>query len=204
MKPDGNPERKLGRAVLIARQAMRTEGLAILAASRRLGGETERAADLIIACPSKVVTTGLGKSGLVARKIAATLTATGTPALYLHPVDALHGDMAILSRTDVLLVVSRSGATPELVRLLDHLDTILAGGLLKAGIIGTPESPLALRMDAVLDASVEKEADPLGLVPTASTAVAMALGDALACVLMRERGIRAEDLDRMHPAGRGV
>lgn len=188
---------------VIARRAMRTEGLAILISANRaaVSEGLERAAQAILSHhPTRVVTTGLGKSGLVARKVAATFTATGQPALFLHPVDALHGDLGILDDHDVLLMVSRSGATPE---LFDLLDAVAHLNLRKIGIIGTPGSPLALRVDESIDTSVNNEADPLGLVPTASTAVAMAIGDALACALMAARGITAADLERLHPAGVG-
>lgn len=187
---------------LTSRQAalrcMRIEGLAILAAASRITGAMDQAVDLILSYRSKVVATGIGKSGLVARKLAATLCATGQPAVYLHPVDALHGDLGVLDERDVLLVISRGGATPELLELLD-----LRPKHSRIGIIGTRDSPLAAKMNVLFDAAVEEEADHLGLVPTASTVVAMAIGDALACALMRWRAIKPYDLDWLHPAGRG-
>jgi arabinose-5-phosphate isomerase len=186
---------------------MRDEGLAILEAADWLRGSMNRAAELILGMVGdtmdihgKVVTTGVGKSGMVARKLAATLNATGQPAVYLHPVDALHGDLGIVADNDVVILVSRSGATLELIELLDHL-----GGLWSTiGIIGTPDSPLAGRVECCLDASAGNKANHLGLVPTASAAVAMAIGDGLACALMQARGITREDLVRLHPAGSSI
>lgn len=187
----------------MAWQCMHAEGWAILNAADRISGTIGRAVDLILASRSKVVTTGVGKSGLVARKLAATFNATGQPAVYLHPVEALHGDLGILNGNDILIVISRSGDTPELVGLLDCLENDFGfDANLAIGIIGAPNSPLAQRIPVVLDASVEREADYLDLLPTASTAVAMAVGDALACALMARRGIGAEDLARLHPAGK--
>lgn len=192
--------KKISPALATARRAMRAEGLAILRAANRMGDVLDQAAAVLLSCRGKVVVTGLGKSGLVARKIAATLCATGQPAVYLHPVEALHGDLGVLGPGDVLIVVSCSGATPELVRLLEHLD----GAPRSIGIFGTLDSPMTGWMSVVLDGSVEYEADHMGLVPTASAAVAMAMGDALACALMRARGITAADLDWLHPAGRRI
>lgn len=187
-----------------ARTAMVVEAKAIMAAYHRLGDDFCRAVQTILDHQGKVVVTGLGKSGLVARKLAATLCSTGTPAVYLHPVEALHGDIGIVAQGNPVIMISRSGATPELVGLVEALRRMVLVDTPLIGIVGTPGSWLALTANVVLDVSFEREADPLNLVPTASAAVAMAIGDALACVLMHARGVTAEDLRRLHPAGNGT
>jgi arabinose-5-phosphate isomerase len=157
-----------------------------------------RAVQLLYDCTGRVVVTGLGKSGIVAKKIAATLTSTGTPSLYLHPVEAAHGDMGILAAEDVLLVVSYSGAN-------DELDEVLAAcQRLRIPIValtGSPNSLLAQRSDLVVDCRVPEEACPLGLAPTASTTAALAVGDALAVALLQRRDFRPEQFAQMHPSG---
>jgi arabinose-5-phosphate isomerase len=183
----------------VARSAMEIEGEAILSAARRLNEDLCRATELILKQSGKLVITALGKSGLVGRKLVATLCSTGTPAVFVHPVEALHGDLGIFETGDPALMISKSGTTAELLRLvpvLRGLDSPLIG------ILGAPGSPLALQMDVVLDGSVRREADPQNLVPTASSAVALAIGDALACALMRARNFQGQDFGRYHPAGR--
>ncbi|HUG82206.1 MAG TPA: KpsF/GutQ family sugar-phosphate isomerase [Bryobacterales bacterium] len=181
-----------------ARSAMETESGAILSASTRLDGTLLQAVDLMLAEPGKVVVTGVGKSGVVGRNIAATLLSTGTQAVFLHPVEAAHGDLGIYTPGDVTLMVSKSGTTSELMRLLPTLREFESKLI---GIIGNPASPLAAKMDVVLDASVEREADPHNLVPTASSVVALALGHALAVALMTARGFSSEDFGGYHPGG---
>lgn len=176
------------------------EANALSRASERLGTEqVERAIRLLAACGGKVVVAGVGKSGLVARKIASTLTSTGTAAVYLHPSDALHGDLGLVAPTDVMVLLSNSGETDELIAMLPHLKhrhvPIIA-------IVGSLNSSLARNADAVLDASVEQEACPLNLAPTTSTIVALAIGDALAATLMQVKGITSQDFALNHPAGR--
>jgi len=181
-----------------AREAMEIEAEAIRAAGRRLDDNLSRAVDLILAHPGKVVVTGLGKSGHVARKIVATLCSTGTPAVFLHPAEALHGDLGIYSPGDPTLMVSKSGSTAELLDLIPFLREQPSP---RIGILGNPKSPLAAAMDVVLDASVEREADPDNMAPTASATVALVLGHALTVALMRARNFSVDDFGRYHPGG---
>jgi arabinose-5-phosphate isomerase len=181
-----------------AREAMEIEAEAIRAAGRRLDNNLSRAVDLILAHPGKIVVTGLGKSGHVARKIVATLCSTGTPAAFLHPAEALHGDLGIYSPGDPTLMVSKSGNTAELLDLIPFLRDLPSP---RIGILGNPKSPIAAAMDVVLDASVEREADPDNLVPTASATVALVLGHALTVALMRARNFSVDDFGRYHPGG---
>jgi len=181
-------------------QLLTLQAEAITQAMRRLQAEqVEHAVELLAACQGKVVLVGVGKSGIVARKIAATLTSTGTLGVYLHPSDALHGDLGMVSSADVALVLSNSGETDELVAMLPYLEhrqvSIIA-------IVGNLHSTLARRAQVVLDASVAKEACPLNLVPTASTTVALAIGDALAITLMQAKGLTPQGFALNHPAGR--
>jgi arabinose-5-phosphate isomerase len=181
-----------------ARKAMETEAQAILTASGRLDRKLLRAVELILEHSGKLVVIGLGKSGHIARKIVATLQSTGTPAVFLHPTEAAHGDLGVCQRGDSVLIVSKSGATAELLDLLPPLRELDAAFI---GILGNPASPLAREMDVVLDASIAREADPEGFTPTASSAVALALGDALAIALMQARAFTAEHFSRLHAGG---
>jgi arabinose-5-phosphate isomerase len=184
--------------VAVARAVLEAEAQAIAEAAARLDASFARAVEILAAHAGKVIVSGLGKSGNVAQKIAATLASTGTPAVYLHPTDALHGDLGVCSRGDPAILVSKSGATAELLRLvplLRQLDSPLIG------ILGNPAAPLARKADVVLDASVRREADMANVAPTSSAAAAMAIGDALALALMTARGFTAEDFHRRHPAG---
>jgi arabinose-5-phosphate isomerase len=176
------------------------EADAIAETARRIGrAEVERAIELLAACRGKVVVVGVGKSGNVAQKIAATLTSTGTPSVYLHPSDALHGGLGAVAREDAVVVVSNSGETDEILAMLPFLKhravPIIA-------LVGNLASSLAARADVCLDAGVEKEACPLNLAPTTSTTVALALGDALALTLMQFKRITPEEFALNHPAGR--
>ena len=166
--------------------------------SSRLGEPFERAVALILKHPGKVVLSGVGKSGLIAQKIAATLCSTGTPAIFLHSADAVHGDLGIFQPGDPAILISKSGATAEVVRLLP---TIRSLGSPIIALVGNINSPLSRQADVVIDLSVAAEADPLGLVPTTSAVVTLALGDALAVALMVERNFKASDFARFHPAG---
>jgi len=181
-----------------ARTAMETEARAILTASKRLQTDFLEAVDLILAHPGKLIVTGMGKSGHVGRKIVATLRSTGTPAVFLHPVEAAHGDLGLCQRGDPVLMISKSGATAELIALVRPLRELESRLI---GILGNLASPLAARMDVALDASVQREADPESFTPTASSAVALALGHALAVALMQARGFTAEQFGRYHPEG---
>jgi len=183
---------------------METEAQAILTASARLDQNLIRAVELILGHSGKLVVTGLGKSGHIARKIVATLQSTGTPAIFLHPTEAAHGDLGVCQPGDSVLMISKSGATAELLDLLPPLREIGKTREFKAafiGILGNPSSPLAREMDVVLDATVAREADPEGFTPTASSAAALALGDALAIALMQARSFTAEDFSRLHSGG---
>ena len=182
----------------VAGAAMQLEADAILAAASRLNGSFSRAVELILEQPGKVVVTGIGKSGHIARKIVATLCSTGTPAVFVHPAEAPHGDLGVCSPGDVALMISKSGTTAELLRLAPILRGL---GSKIVGILGNTASPLAAEMDVVLDASVRREADPHNVAPTVSAIVALALGHALAVALMQARKFTLEDFSRYHPAG---
>ena len=181
-----------------AREAMEIEAEAIRTAGRRLDDNLARAVDVILAHPGKLVVTGLGKSGHVARKIVATLCSTGTPAVFLHAAEASHGDLGIYAPGDPTLMVSKSGNTAELLDLIPFLRDLPSQ---RIGILGNAQSPLAAEMDVVLDASVEREADPDSLAPTASATVALVLGHALTVALMRARNFSVDDFGRYHPGG---
>ena len=181
-----------------ARAAMDIEAESIRCAATRLDGELIRAAELILAHPGKVVVTGIGKSGHIARKIVATLCSTGTAAVFLHPSEALHGDLGIYTPGDPTVLLSNHGSSAELqalIPLLRQFDSPLIG------ILGNPNSPLAAKVDLFLDASVEREADPHNLAPTASAVTALALGHALAIALMTARDFTPEQFGRFHPGG---
>jgi arabinose-5-phosphate isomerase len=181
-----------------AQQAMRIEADAVSRAARRLDGNLTCAVEIILAHPGKLVVTGLGKSGHVARKIVATLCGTGTPAVFLHAAEASHGDLGLYSPGDPTLMVSKSGNTFELLQLVPFLRELPSQ---RIGILGNPAAPLAAEMDVVLDASVERESDPENLAPTASATVALSLGHALAIALMRARNFSVQDFGRFHPGG---
>ncbi len=172
---------------------------AIEAASARLGESFVHALDLLDSCRGKVITTGVGKSGMVARKLAATLTSTGCPTVFLHPSEAMHGDLGIVLPHDVIIAFSNGGESEELLAILPAL---LARDVAMIAIVGNLVSTLAQRATVVLDASIEREACPLNLAPTTSVLVAMALGDALAMTLQKRRGFREEDYALNHPGGR--
>jgi len=181
-----------------ARRVLDVELAGLTAVRERIGPSFDRALDLLHSCRGKVVVTGVGKSGLVGRKIAATFASTGTPALFLHASEGSHGDLGVLAGGDVLVALSYSGESPELLHLLP-LAQRLAVPLLV--LSGTPQSSLARAADVMLDVSVPAEACPLGLAPTASTTAAMAVGDALAVALFEERGFTADDFALLHPGG---
>ncbi|MBN2507629.1 MAG: KpsF/GutQ family sugar-phosphate isomerase [Verrucomicrobia bacterium] len=182
----------------VAQAAMRCEAECLQAAADRLDRRLVRAVEIILLNPGKVVVSGLGKSGLIGQKIAATLCSTGTPAVFLHPADALHGDLGVYAPGDPTLLVSNSGATAELLRLIPLLRQFQSPLI---GILGNVKSPMATRVDLVLDATVAREADPANIAPTSSAVVAMALGDALASALIRARNFTLDDYARYHPAG---
>jgi arabinose-5-phosphate isomerase len=180
-------------------QLLRIESEAIAQTATRLDEtQVERVVDLLAKCKGKVVILGVGKSGIIGQKIAATMTSAGTAALYLHPSDALHGGLGIVQQDDVVIVLSNSGETEEIVAMLPYLKN---RGVPIVAIVGNLNSTLARRADAVLDASVDKEACPLNLAPTTSTTVALAIGDALAMTVMKVKGLTSDDFAVNHPAG---
>lgn len=183
----------------LARKVLETEAAAILALVARLDERFERAVQLLRECRGRVILTGMGKSGIICRKIAATLTSIGTPSFFLHPAEAIHGDLGVIQHDDVILALSYSGETDEILRLLE---TIRRLGAKLVAITGTPASTLAQAADVALDCSVAEEACPLNLVPTASTTAALAIGDALAMTLLVEKGFRQEDFANLHPGGK--
>jgi arabinose-5-phosphate isomerase len=182
-----------------ARRVLRIEAQAIQDVLARLDGSFERAVDVLFACKGRVVVSGMGKSGLIGRKISATFSSTGTPSFFLHPAEALHGDLGMLARGDTLLAVSYGGETEEIVRLLEALKRL---EISLVTLTGKTDSTLAQASDVVLDVSVKEEACSLNLAPTASTTVAMAVGDALAVALLERRGFQPDDFAALHPAGR--
>jgi arabinose-5-phosphate isomerase len=183
----------------LARKVLETEAAAILALIPRLDGGFDRAVDLLLKCRGRVILTGMGKSGIICRKIAATFTSTGTPAFFLHPAEAIHGDLGVVQRDDVVVALSYSGETDEILRLLE---TIKRLGAKLISVTGHASSSLAQAADVALDCSVAEEACPMNLVPTASTTAALAIGDALAMTLLVEKGFRQEDFANLHPGGK--
>jgi arabinose-5-phosphate isomerase len=182
-----------------ARRVLRIEAEALNELQARLDAGFERAVEMLLACKGRVVVTGMGKSGLIGRKIAATFSSTGTPSVFLHPAEALHGDLGMLQAGDAVLAVSYGGETEEIVALLATMKRL---GLPLVTLTGNPRSSLAQSSDVVLDTSVREEACTLNLAPTASTTAAMALGDALAVALLERRGFNHDDFAALHPGGR--
>jgi arabinose-5-phosphate isomerase len=181
-----------------ARRTLAAEVAGIAALSERLDGQFAAACRALLACEGRVIVTGMGKSGHVAGKIAATLASTGTPAFFLHPAEAGHGDLGMITRPDLLLALSNSGETAEILQLLPHLKRL---GVPLIALTGRSDSTLAQAADITLDASVGQEACPHNLAPTTSTTAALALGDALAVAVLEARGFSAEDFARRHPGG---
>ncbi len=182
----------------IGKNVLRTESDAIDLAVRRLDDQFVASVDLVLSTRGRVVITGMGKSGLIGKKIAATLTSTGTPAFFLHPSEALHGDIGIIMPDDVVVALSTSGETQEVVRLINFIKRI---GVKMIALVGRVDSTLARESDYHIDCSVEAEACPIGLVPTTSTTLTLAMGDALAIALMEKKGFREEDFRFNHPGG---
>ncbi len=180
------------------RHVLEIEAKAILALIDRLDQRFERAVSLMDLCQGRVVVTGIGKSGIIGRKIAATLASIGIPSAFLHPVEGIHGDLGMVSRGDVVLAISNSGETEELLKILPALKRL---GAPLISLIGNLDSMLAKNSDVALDVSVAEEACPLDLAPTASTTAALALGDALAMALLERKGVKPEDFARYHPGG---
>jgi arabinose-5-phosphate isomerase len=184
--------RAVGRRILLQ------EADAVARLAERLDARFEEAVEILYRTRGRVIVTGVGKSGIIARKLAATLTSTGTPATFLHPVDGLHGDLGIVSREDTGIFLSKSGATAELHGLMQYM---LRLGLPIVALTGKPDAPLGREATVVLDCGVGEEACPLDLAPTSSTTATLAMGDALAMVLLERKGFRPEDFARFHPGG---
>ncbi|MEO6526063.1 MAG: KpsF/GutQ family sugar-phosphate isomerase [Gemmatimonadaceae bacterium] len=182
----------------MGRRVIRLERDALALVEERLGEDFVRAVALIAACNGRVIIAGVGKSGLIGRKIAATLTSTGTPAAFLHPADSAHGDLGIVGANDVAILISKSGESDELLALLEHLQGL---GVRTIAITGDTSSALSRLCDVALDAWVREEACPHDLAPTTSTTAALAIGDALAVTLLEHKGFRREDFARLHPGG---
>ncbi len=180
------------------RRVLRMETEALAETERRIGDDFARAVETIHKSKGRVIVSGVGKSGLVGRKIAATLTSTGTPATFLHPADSVHGDLGIVGEFDVAILISKNGESDEILSLLDHLKRL---GVCTIALTGNAQSTLARNSDMTLDGWVKEEACPHDLAPTTSTTVALALGDALAIALLEEKGFNARDFARFHPGG---
>ena len=187
-----------GRVLSLAKKTFEIEASAVLDLASRIGDEFVHAVGLMVACPGRVVVMGMGKSGHIGRKIAATLASTGTPAMFVHPAEASHGDLGMIQAADVVLAISNSGESEELVAILPVLSRL---GVALIAMTGGGQSTLAKQARITLDTSVAKEACPLNLAPTASTTVQLAMGDALAVALLDARGFREEDFARSHPGG---
>lgn len=182
-----------------ARRVLKIEAQAIEDVLARLGAAFEQTVELLLGCKGRVVCSGMGKSGLVARKLSATFSSTGTPSFFLHPAEALHGDLGMLARGDAMLAISYGGETAEIVQLLEALKRL---EIPLVTLTGNPKSTLGAASAAAIDVSVKEEACPLNLAPTASTTAAMAVGDAIAVALLERRGFQHNDFAALHPAGR--
>jgi arabinose-5-phosphate isomerase len=180
------------------KEVLKIEAEAILSLMDRIGPDFEKAVHLILNAKGRLILTGIGKSGLIARKISATLNSTGTPSFFLHPTEAIHGDLGMVTRDDVVVAVSNSGNTSEIVTLLPMLKGI---GVKIISFTGSATSPIAAESDLLIDVGVEREACPMGLAPTASTTAALAMGDALAVALIHARRFSSKDFKRFHPGG---
>jgi arabinose-5-phosphate isomerase len=191
-------KKKKSEIIARGRRVLAMEGQALARAAERLDESFTRAVELLRDSDGRVIVAGVGKSGLIGRKIAATLTSTGTPATFLHPADSVHGDLGIVDADDVAILISKSGESDELLSLVDHLKRL---GVRIIALTGETASGLARHADVALDASVAEEACPHDLAPTTSTTVALALGDALAVALLEEKGFEREDFARLHPGG---
>lgn len=186
------------RSIIQAREVLRIEAESIFSLIEKVGAPFARAVELIYGCKGRVIVTGIGKSGLIGRKIVATLTSTGTQALFLHPVEGLHGDLGIVRKEDVFLAISHSGETSELNMIIDSIRDI---GVPRIAFTGNLSSSLALACDVVIDVSVAREACPFGLAPTSSSTAALAMGDALAVALIERRDFQEKDFFKFHPGG---
>lgn len=182
----------------LAKEVLQIEASSITELINRLGNNFVEAVDLLYKCKGRVIVTGMGKSGIIGKKIAATLSSTGTPAFYLHPAESTHGDSGVITRDDIIIAISNSGETGELLQLLPLIKRF---NINLIALTGKLNSTLALKSDITIDISVEKEACPMGLAPTASTTATLAMGDALAVCLLKKRGFTPEDFLMFHPSG---
>ena len=189
---------RVSRLIQQARDVLQIEAQGVLDLIERIGPEFEQAVEMILNSKGRVIFTGIGKSGIVGRKIMATLNSTGTPSLFLHPVEAVHGDLGVVTADDIIIAISNSGYTKELVNILPILKHL---GAKLIAFCGDPESPLAKESHLFIDVGVEREACPLGLAPTTSTTAALAMGDALAVVLINRKQFNRKDFKRFHPGG---
>ena len=189
---------KGGTSLDAGRRVLGIEARAVQALVQRLDGGFTQAVDLLYQCKGKVVVSGMGKSGLIGQKIAATMASTGTPSFFLHPAEGLHGDLGMLARHDVLIAISNSGETQEILQLLPFMERM---GIPVVAIVGRMSSTLAKNSAVSLDVSVAEEACPMGLAPTASTTATLAMGDALAVALLEKRGFKEQDFAQFHPGG---
>ncbi len=189
---------KKDSAIKTAIEVLGIEAEAVRSLIPKLNENFEKAVGLILAATGKVVVSGMGKSGIICQKIASTLASTGTSAFFLHPAEGVHGDLGVLMKNDILLAVSNSGETEELIRIIPLVKRL---GVRMIAVTGRPSSTLARNADVSLDVGVKEEACPLGLAPTASTTATLAMGDALAVALLKQRGFKAEDFASLHPAG---
>jgi arabinose-5-phosphate isomerase len=183
----------------LARKVLETEAKAISNLVETIGDDFASAVELVVGCTGRVIWTGMGKSGIICRKLAATMSSTGTPSLFLHPAEAIHGDLGMVTTSDLVVAISNSGATEEILRLLEILRR---QGIKLVAMSSHPESPLAKAADVHLDLGVRNEACPLNLAPTASTTASLALGDALALTVAVRKGFKEEDFARFHPGGK--
>ena len=181
-----------------AKEVIRKEAEAVLNLEKKINSEFQKAVEMVLKCKGRVIVTGMGKSGLIGKKIAATLASTGTSAIFLHPVEGLHGDLGIVRRDDVVIAITKSGETEELQQLFPLFKRL---GVPIISLTGNPKSPAAEKSDVVIDVSVDEEACPNNLVPTSSTTAALVMGDALAIALLEERHFSAEDFALLHPGG---
>ena len=200
MKPSGarSATPKSLPSLDVGRRVLDIEARAVQALIQRLDGAFSEAVDLLYECKGKVVVSGMGKSGLIGQKIAATMASTGTPSFFLHPAEGLHGDLGMLARRDLLIAISNSGETQEILQLLPFMERM---GIPVVAIVGRKDSTLAKTSAVALDVSVAEEACPMGLAPTASTTAALAMGDALAVALLDKRGFKEQDFAQFHPGG---
>jgi arabinose-5-phosphate isomerase len=189
---------KGGTSLDAGRRVLGIEARAVQALVQRLDGGFTQSVDLLYQCKGKVVVSGMGKSGLIGQKIAATMASTGTPSFFLHPAEGLHGDLGMLARRDVLIAISNSGETQEILQLLPFMERM---GIPVVAIVGRMSSTLAKNSTVALDVSVAEEACPMGLAPTASTTATLAMGDALAVALLEKRGFKEQDFAQFHPGG---